>query len=224
MLPLLSRTLRAGDTYVDVGAHWGLYTVVASRLVGREGRVVAVEPYAPSAAVLRRNLEHSGCQNVTVVEAALAEAQGEGRLRVLGESDNLSRLGETPAGRGAGPSVPCRLLSLEDLWREQGLSTVRLMKIDIEGGETRLVQGLRALSPSLEGVLLEAHPPYPPGFDVRSLYGALAQDRALLAVDTSAGAWHSVRSPADFDAWLPRYYFLSLGRGFDDEPWDGRPL
>lgn len=48
--------LRAGDTFVDVGAHHGLYSIHASKLVGSEGRVIVVEPNPPSPERLRANL------------------------------------------------------------------------------------------------------------------------------------------------------------------------
>src|SRR5438045_1307955 len=36
--------VREGDTVIDIGANWGLHTILLSQCVGRSGRVIAVEP------------------------------------------------------------------------------------------------------------------------------------------------------------------------------------
>ncbi len=52
--------LRHGDTFVDVGANIGYYTLLAARCVGREGAVVAIEPLPTALGELRRNTEING--------------------------------------------------------------------------------------------------------------------------------------------------------------------
>ena len=223
MIPLLNQLLGPGDTYLDVGAHWGIYAVVASRLVGPGGRVVAVEPYAPSAQVLLRNAEHNGCRNLTLVQAALSDRAGQGRLLVGEGGDNLNRLADPErdgvAPRSAAPSCP--LLTFDGLLRGQALDQVTLCKIDIEGGEVRLAADLEAHAPTLAAVLLEGHPPYARGADVERLYRCLAQGRLLLVADPRQRRWSRIASFAEFLTALPRYYFLSLRQPVAEEArWD----
>jgi len=71
---LLDRTIRPGDTVVDVGANVGYNTVYAATRVGRRGRVVAVEPAADNVAVLRENIAASALQSVMVHETAAGRA------------------------------------------------------------------------------------------------------------------------------------------------------
>jgi len=56
----LSRMLCRGCVFIDVGAHVGRYALLASRLVGAEGLVVAVEPVPENYAVLLDNIMRSG--------------------------------------------------------------------------------------------------------------------------------------------------------------------
>jgi precorrin-6B methylase 2 len=77
----LRSTLRAGQTFVDVGARLGYFSVLASRLVRPTGTVIAVEPDPRSVDLLRRNLVRNGCTNSLVVpfDAHRLVSQRDGR-------------------------------------------------------------------------------------------------------------------------------------------------
>jgi FkbM family methyltransferase len=63
---LMRRTLRPGMTFVDAGANIGYFSVLGARLVGPEGRVVAIEPDPGNLRILNANLSRHGCANTTV--------------------------------------------------------------------------------------------------------------------------------------------------------------
>lgn len=65
----LRRLVGPGDTVIDIGANLGYYSWFFARLAGPDGRVYAVEPVVPIAAVLRHNLRRFG--NVEVLNYAL---------------------------------------------------------------------------------------------------------------------------------------------------------
>ncbi len=54
-LAYLEEVLSPGKVFIDVGANFGVYTLVASKLVAAAGKVIALEPTAQSIAILRRN-------------------------------------------------------------------------------------------------------------------------------------------------------------------------
>ncbi len=62
-----------GMTVIDVGAHVGIYSLVASAKVGSSGKVVAIEPSPANARLLRQHLSVNQCRNVEVIEAAVAD-------------------------------------------------------------------------------------------------------------------------------------------------------
>ena len=66
----IRRTLRRGDTFVDVGANIGYFALLASKSVGPAGRVVAIEASPTICASLQRNVASNGARNVRVVNAA----------------------------------------------------------------------------------------------------------------------------------------------------------
>lgn len=70
------RIVKPGHVAIDVGAHVGALTLPLSALVGREGRVVAIEPFYPSFATLAANVGLNSLQNVELRQAVLADRAG----------------------------------------------------------------------------------------------------------------------------------------------------
>jgi FkbM family methyltransferase len=139
----LQRTLRPGMTVVDVGANVGYFSVLAARLVGPTGLVVAVEPAPSNAAVLRANLWRHGCANAVVLPIAAYSETGHLQIVLPPEGGSGTWL-ET--GEVAGTLVPCA--PLDDLL---GGRRVDVVKTDAEGTDHHVLQGLRttlARSPS----------------------------------------------------------------------------
>jgi FkbM family methyltransferase len=72
--------LNAGDVVFDVGAHIGSFSLKASRLVGREGLVVALEPEIENYRMLEENIRINGLENVVPLLMALSDISGRSRL------------------------------------------------------------------------------------------------------------------------------------------------
>src|SRR5882724_8143015 len=79
-LEYLRSLLFPGATFVDVGANLGIYTLVASRIVGHSGRVIAFEPSSQSFSLLKANITLNGFTNVQVYPAAVSDKTGKAFL------------------------------------------------------------------------------------------------------------------------------------------------
>ena len=133
----LRRWVTAGDLVVDVGAHYGSYTIALSRIVGDAGQVVAIEPSAKALAALRRNTETNRLSNVLVVEAGLGE---EPTAAVLNLHDDPSRASLNRFADGAGTGQEqIRLVRLDDTLPAE--RRVAFIKIDVEGYELPALRG-----------------------------------------------------------------------------------
>ena len=133
------RTLRPGDTFVDVGANSGYYTLLASRLVGRTGRVVAIEGSPATFRRLEQNVARNGLTNVRCVQRAVMDRVGEVEFatQVAGASMKASAV-----HRDATSSiirVPCA--PLDSLLLAEEIATLRMLKIDVEGAEPQVFAG-----------------------------------------------------------------------------------
>ncbi len=72
--------VREGDTVIDVGANWGLHTLLLSQCVGRRGRVIAAEPEPRALSELVWHLNANKCDNVKVYRCAVGDRIGTGRF------------------------------------------------------------------------------------------------------------------------------------------------
>jgi len=135
---LMQRVLRPGDVFYDVGASIGFFTVLGARVVGPEGRVVAVEPFPDAADRLRRNVELNGFASVTVEQAAVADTSRQGTF-VGGEKlvwGWLLREGEARGAEGVEVSV----VTIDDLVA-RGTPPPSMIKLDVEGAEVLALRG-----------------------------------------------------------------------------------
>ncbi|MHC5055095.1 MAG: FkbM family methyltransferase [Planctomycetota bacterium] len=140
-LHYLGRLLRKGDVFLDVGANYGIYSVLASRLVGSEGRVLAFEPAADTFAWLQGNLARNACRNAIAFEAALCGWEGEVMLWDHQRDDPGRRSTVRSRAAGAGRRVACT--TLDHVVEAEGLSRLEVVKIDVEGAEAGVLAGGR---------------------------------------------------------------------------------
>lgn len=158
-ISLLRGVLQRGMTFVDVGANWGLFTMVARSLVGNEGLILALEPDPRMMSKLKSNLQRNRIEGVRLFEVAAADADGSSLLTAHDAEDNwgVSRLAQNSDG-GAGFQVTSRRLDV--LLDESEVQDVDLVKIDVEGAEDLVLDGMEiGLRRGRYGIiLLELHP------------------------------------------------------------------
>ncbi|MET7685782.1 FkbM family methyltransferase [Streptomyces sp. NPDC005423] len=132
--------LAPGDLVVDAGAHTGYYTVLASRLVGPAGRVVAIEPSPAFHQALTANIAANGCGNVRTINAAVSDTPG----RLTFYTERSTNLGGTTAvrSRTVEASFEADAAPLPTLLTAEELAAARLIKVDVEGGEAAAIRGL----------------------------------------------------------------------------------
>lgn len=141
MTSWLRRRLRPGDGFVDVGANIGYFSVLASRLVGPEGRVVAVEASPVVHRLLLCQVELNDCANLRAVHAAVSDAE-KLLTFVLASSENTGANSIVPYDGPAESTFEIAARPLPDLLEPEEIRTARVLKIDVEGAEGSVVRGL----------------------------------------------------------------------------------
>ncbi len=142
------QAVRPGAVVYDVGAHYGYYSLLASKLAGEAGRVIALEPSPRNLDVLRRHIRLNHLQNITVLETALSDHAGEAKF------DNT-------AGSGVGHlsdqgRVTVKLTTLDALSKD--FPPPDVMKIDVEGAEEAVLAGGReTLETARPTIFLSTH-------------------------------------------------------------------
>jgi len=134
--------LSEGDVFVDVGANIGYYTILASRKVGKTGRVIAIEAFPENVKQLKKHVEMNGATNVDIVEAAVWSSSGEElKMRFWdGFYGWVSAKNEYPRARLAGGrEVTVFTRRLDDICKD--CHSIKLLKLDIEGAEYEALKG-----------------------------------------------------------------------------------
>jgi len=140
LIPIFRQFCRPGMTVIDVGANVGLYTLVASGLVGSSGRVVAVEPSSENCRLILLSLDANQATNVELLPVALDRDRGWSNLSGhFGSNGGL--VGGDPSSLASGWSEIVPTFALDDLVDGR----VDFLKIDVEGAEGRVVAGAQGI-------------------------------------------------------------------------------
>lgn len=138
---VIADRLRPGDIFVDVGANSGFFTLLASIRVGAAGKVWAFEPVSSMRGRLQTNLTLNGIHNVVVHDVAVSNASGE---CVFHEGPSGHKgVSSLRAIDNEAKSFTVTTRPLDEIIPET--STVKLIKIDVEGAEQLVVEGMRRL-------------------------------------------------------------------------------
>ncbi|MGA3324958.1 MAG: FkbM family methyltransferase [Terriglobia bacterium] len=164
MLEFLMGKLTAGDCCYDIGAATGLYTVFLAQVVGEEGHVVSFEPELDSYGRLRENLKLNNLGNVQPFRLALSDREGNATLQIADVAGAGRIVDASDRGSALGHMEHIKVVHGDRFIESHGLPQPRALKIDVEGHEYSVLQGLnRTLSqPSCKLLCCEIHPGFLP--------------------------------------------------------------
>jgi FkbM family methyltransferase len=155
-LACLERVLSPGSVFVDVGANIGIYTLVASRIVGDTGRVIAFEPSAQSFPILQRNIALNGFKNVLAFPFALSQISGQARL-YRGPNPGLNSLGKDPSWEEDVEEIAIEPLDL--VLHQISTDHVDVIKMDVQGAEELVLRGaVKIVATSRPLIIFEVFP------------------------------------------------------------------
>ncbi len=137
---MIRQHIRSGDVFVDVGANIGFDALLASRLVGETGRVIAIEADPASYADLGENVASNGfATNIRTVCCAVSDRDRELFL----ERGFTHNRGRTRTRQAPDKSIaPVQAMALPNLLTPEEIAATRMIKIDVEGAEPAVLQGL----------------------------------------------------------------------------------
>jgi FkbM family methyltransferase len=160
----LKSMLRPGQTFWDIGAFVGWFSLFARTLIGGNGRIVSFEPAPDMFALLTRNL--SGLANAKAIHCGIGNTDAIAPFPAQGWPGGATSFVEAVTRINAPclPSTPIEhvlvpIKPVDTLILELG-STPDVLKIDVEGYELEVLRGSRGLLASRKpAIVMEIHPP-----------------------------------------------------------------
>ncbi len=140
----LQRVLAPGMIFLDVGAHFGEYTVMAARLTAGAGAVHAFEPQPGMFALLETNVSENHVVNVTLNRCAVADREGEAVFWERTEPASSSLAADGPPDGGVVRAYTVPVCTLDGYCARHAI-TPHVIKVDVEGAECAVLLGARGL-------------------------------------------------------------------------------
>lgn len=161
---MLFNYIQSGWIVIDVGSNIGYYALLESRLVGKKGKVIAIEPVPQNFEFLVRNVELNQAANIFCLNYAISNKIGHIKMIVPSYSNwckiftgQIDELLKNEKYR----MIEVPVITIDKLVRSLKLRTVDLIRIDVEGHEKAVIEGAKnTIKRHHPDVLVEIHTKY----------------------------------------------------------------
>ena len=134
--------LKPGDTFVDLGANIGFYTLIASRIVGENGKVFSFEPTPSTFQTLKKNIKENNFSNIVIAEDnAVSNVSGVAHFKVTEGSEMNSVTNSNDES-----TISVKKISLDKYFSNIDHNKIDLIKMDIEGQEYNALLGMKKIN------------------------------------------------------------------------------
>jgi FkbM family methyltransferase len=174
----INELLRPGDTFFDVGAHYGWMSMVACHCVGGKGKVVAFEPSPPLVELLQYNKKANRFHQMEIVSKAVADSDGRvvpfylvDRVYRFLNSMVDNRIESTARLARQKSTIQVETITLDE-FSKITKAHPNAVKVDVEGAELLVLQGSKELLKECRTAFIVAvHPTWlPPGQNVMEVF------------------------------------------------------
>lgn len=136
----LTKTLRPGMVFVDVGANIGYYTTLAAKIVGPSGRVIAIEPDLHNYGLLRRNIRRNRFRNCSLHNIALGASAGVVQIYASTVNYGDHRVYDGGDERLA---KKVQIDTADSIFEREAIDHVDVLKMDVQGFEQKVLEGMQ---------------------------------------------------------------------------------
>lgn len=157
----LEDSCKTGSVVIDIGAHIGLFSVIASQVTGDKGKVYAFEPAPNTFVLLKKTLSINQSQVIEPFQKAVGKESGKITFFVSdGEADNSNSLVNYKEDRPL-HGIDVEVTSVDAFVKEKNISKLDFIKIDVEGAEYDTLRGAIETLKNLKPVCIVAVHPEP---------------------------------------------------------------
>lgn len=159
VLNILELLLKEGDTFIDVGANHGSFSIVAGKLVGKDGLVVAIEAQPRLIFALRKSMELNSIAPFQIIQTAVGDKEGVADFFIPSDTSGSAGVFAGHSAHYRHHTARVKMSRMDNLvdWRKFSGNIV--VKLDIEGSEYAFLKGAKEMISSLKPILvMEVNP------------------------------------------------------------------
>jgi FkbM family methyltransferase len=150
-----SGILKEGDVVLDIGANIGYYVLVEAQLVGKSGKVYAVEPVCSNFELLQKNVQLNSFKNVSTFQFAFGEKDTKSEIYVSDKS-NLCAMNRNAVGGKIISAQEVCVETVDTFFKDK--APPNLIRMDVEGYEYEIIKGMAKTLKGNIKILAELHP------------------------------------------------------------------
>lgn len=128
--------LKKGDVFIDVGANIGYMSIIASKIVGEEGIVLAFEPTSKYMDQLKMNIRENKIHNCKLFNVGLSDQVETAFIHIGESSATLHKF-----GNDNGIEEKIKLIKFDDIFGTLGILKIDFIKVDVDGHEFAFIKG-----------------------------------------------------------------------------------
>ena len=140
---LISKKLTSGMICLDIGSNIGYYALLEHKLVGKEGKVIAIEPSPLNFQYLQKNIKLQDTNNILCYNFAAGNKNGETKFLIYAESNGCMTIPDGEEAKFPGKVIKVPVKQIDTFLDEIKLEKVDFVRMDVEGYENYIFEGMQ---------------------------------------------------------------------------------
>jgi FkbM family methyltransferase len=158
---LISQELKKGMVCLDLGGNIGYYTLLESKIVGEEGKIISVEPSPQNYHYLKENLDMQNISNVETYNFACGDIDGEINFLISKNSNTCRTISDDEPIPKNQKIIKVPIKKLDTFLEENPLPRIDFLRTDVEGYEMQVFEGAKkTIQKHKPMIQIEVHPDY----------------------------------------------------------------
>ena len=158
IVDLIQKELRPGDIFIDIGSCIGYYALLASAFTGEKGQVIAFEPDKDNYSRLMKNISLNGSKNIVVHQKAVSNVNAELEFHINPLNNGGHSLNEFEDYSSARVDKVMAVRMDDFIDKELPGQLIKWVKIDVEGHQMEVLEGMSSLLARQRPRLIVEHP------------------------------------------------------------------
>ncbi len=155
---LLSKELRPGMFCFEMGGNIGYYALLESKIVGKNGKVIVVEPSPQNFDYLKKNVELQNSKNIEIFNFACGDKNGEINFFISENSNTCRTIPNNQPLPSKGKVIKVPIKKLDTFLEENPIKKLDFLRTDIEGYELQAFEGAKqTISKFKPAIQIEVH-------------------------------------------------------------------